>query len=257
MADMNPLDLCYPLIEQVKGIYWLPFRRASSFQYFLGDWSLSFFGQRRQKVFDNSKYAPVATLIDESHSYSRRDKMKSQWGREFSYISFCLYPLSTICSVKVGLADFMIVGAASFDFRVIQVGESTQSRLFNVSDHNQLKQFIFKMHNESCDKLLEKGYHDSFTAWGLDEIQEHKIKGRSWYEVVDGSRNLNWRFNLYTQLSDRHLLQITYEPSHFWPPYHTPSKKALRISKSPLWDFMDNLKLSKVKKDFPVIKSIP
>ncbi|WP_444931065.1 hypothetical protein ACJJIF_04570 [Microbulbifer sp. SSSA002] len=257
MANINSLDLDHPIIEQIDDMYWLPFCKASQFQYYLGDWSLSFFGERRQKNFDNRKYVSDVIPIDQDCSYSKRDQMKPLWGREFSYISFRLCPLSMICSAKLGLADSLIVGAASFDLRVIQVEESSQSRLFNVSDHNQLKQFVFKKHNDSRDALLKKGYQDSFTAWSLDEIQEYKIKGVSWYEIVDGCRNLNWHFNLYTHLSDKHLLHIAYEPSQFWPPHHVPSKKALQISKSPLWDFMHNLELFKLKKDSPVIESIP
>ncbi|WP_444944279.1 hypothetical protein ACJJIK_03925 [Microbulbifer sp. ZKSA006] len=268
MANINSLDLDHPIIEQIDDMYWLPFHKASSFQYYLGGWSLSFLGQKRQKEFNSSEYTLAATLIDEDYSYLGRNKIKPQheipsreihprWRKGRGYISFGLYPLSTICSVKVGLADSLIVGTASFDIRLIQVGEPYQSRLFNLSDHNQLKQFIFKKHNDNRDALLEKGCQDYFTAWSQDEIQEYKIKGRSWYELVDGYRNSNWHFNLYTHLSDSHLLHITYEPSQFWPPYHVPSKKALQISKSPLRDFMDNLELSRVKKNFPVIESIP
>ncbi|WP_444927758.1 hypothetical protein ACJJI4_08710 [Microbulbifer sp. TRSA002] len=253
MAYVDSLDLNSPIIEQLDEIYWSPFDTMPLHQFDLGLWHLSFNGKLLQQTYGGRKYAPYVTPIDKEESYPRFYGGQPMWDDESPYIWFTFHPIRTTCSVHVGPDDTWIVGGGYFSIQVIQVQEASKSGVFKLSDCSQLKQFIFKKHKDDLEYLQELGHEDRFSAWTPDEIQEYKIKGRDWYEIVDGTRALNWCFNLYTHLSDKHLLCITYEPRQFWPPYHVPSEKALLVSKSPMWDFMDNLELSKMEEGSQVI----
>ncbi|WP_226647771.1 hypothetical protein [Microbulbifer variabilis] len=253
MAKVDSLDLSHPIIEQLDDIYWLPFDTQPVHHYDLGDWHLSFTGKLVKHIYGGNHYVPYTTPIDKEDSYPRFYGGQPLWGNESPYIWLEFHSINVGCSVDVGSDDVWIVGTASFEIRVIQIRDPSKSGVFDLSDHNQLKQFIFTKHKDSLDRLLKSGHEDRFSAWNLDEIVNYKVKGRNWYEIIDGNRGVNWCFNLYTNLSDKHLLYIKYIPSQFWPPYHIPSEKALHISKSPLWDFMDNLELSKMEEGSQVV----
>ncbi|WP_444931066.1 hypothetical protein ACJJIF_04575 [Microbulbifer sp. SSSA002] len=255
MAHIDSVDTNRPLIEQLEDMDWLPFNMAPVHHYDLGLWHLSLTGELEAPTpWGNGRdYAPYITPIDNENSYPRFCGQMPRWDSESAYIWFDFKPIRTGCRVDVGPDETWVVGSAVFAVRVIQIQEPAKFEIFDVSDGNQLKQFIFKKHKDLSDEWLASGDKDRFSAWTPDEIQEYKIKGRIWYELIDGSRALNWCFNLYTPLSDKHLLRIAYKPSGFWPPDHTPSKKALQVSKSPLWDFMDNLELSKMEEGSEVI----
>ncbi|WP_444944278.1 hypothetical protein ACJJIK_03920 [Microbulbifer sp. ZKSA006] len=253
MAHIDSVDTSRPLIEQLEDMYWLPFNMAPVHHYDLGLWHLSLSGELLPKTYGLDDYASYITPIDSEDSYPKFYGEEPLEDSESPYIWFEFHPIRTGCKVEVGLDEVWIVGSAAFDIRVFQVREPSKSGVFDLSDGNQLKQFIFKAHKDRLDRSLKSGHEDCFSAWNPDEIQEYEIKGRCWYELIDGSRALNWCFNLYTPLSDKHLLCVAYKPSEFWPPHHTPSKKALQVSKSPLWDFMDNLELSKMEEGSEVI----
>ncbi|WP_299587373.1 hypothetical protein [uncultured Microbulbifer sp.] len=253
MAQVDSLDLDRPIIEQLDAIYWLPFNALPVHHYNLGDWHLSFTGRPELQIYVDCNYAPYSTPIDNEESYPRFSGGQPLWDSKSPYIWLTLQPIRNACSVEVGPDDAWVVGSAVFELRVIQVREPSKSGVFDLSDHNQIKHFIFNKHKSDLDYFQKLGRKDYFSAWSLDEIQEYKIKGRNWYEIIDGNLGVNWCFNFYTHLSDRHLLHIAYEPSQFWPPYHIPSEKALSISKSPLWDFMDNLELSKMEEGSQVV----
>ncbi|WP_444931068.1 hypothetical protein ACJJIF_04585 [Microbulbifer sp. SSSA002] len=255
MAHIDSVDTNRPLIEQLEDMYWLPFNMAPVHHYDLGLWHLSLTGELEALMpWDNgSDYASYVTPIDNENSYPRFYGGEPLWDSESPYIWLDFHPIIASCRAEVGPDETWIVGCAFFKIRVVQVREPSKSGVFDLADSNQLKQFIFKKHKDVSDRLLELGYKDRFSAWNPDEIQEYKIKGRCWYELIDGNHGVGWCFNLYTPLSDKHLLHIAYEPSEFWPLYHTPSEKALQVSKSPLWDFLDNLELSKMEEGSEVI----
>ncbi|WP_444885247.1 hypothetical protein [Microbulbifer sp. PSTR4-B] len=253
MAKVDSLDLGHPIIEQLNDIYWLPFDALPVHHYDLGGWHLSFTGKLVKHIYGGNHYAPYTTPINQEDSYPRFYGGRPLWGNKSPYIWFELHSINVGCSVDVGSDDAWIVGTACFEIRVIQIREPSKSGVFDLSDHNQLKQFIFNKHKDNLGHFLDSGFNYAFSAWSIEEIKEYKFKGRNWYEIIDGNRSLNWCFNLYTHISDKHLLHIAYTPSQFWPPFHIPSKKALHISKSPLWDFMDNLELSKMEEGSQVV----
>ncbi|WP_444898423.1 hypothetical protein ACJJIX_16215 [Microbulbifer sp. VAAC004] len=253
MAKVDSLDLGHPIIEQLNDIYWLPFDALPVHHYDLGEWHLSFNGKLEIQTYGVYNYTPYNTPINAEESYPRFSDGRSLWDNKSPYIWFEFHPINVGCSVDVGPDDTWIVGTACFEIRVIQIREPSKSGVFDLSDHNQLKQFIFNKHKDNLGHFLDSGFNYAFSAWSIEEIKEYKFKGRNWYEIIDGNRSLNWRFNLYTNLSDKHLLHIAYTPDQFWPPFHIPSEKALRISKSPLWDFMDNLELTKMEEGSQVV----
>ncbi|WP_444944280.1 hypothetical protein ACJJIK_03930 [Microbulbifer sp. ZKSA006] len=254
MPDVNSLDLSYPIIEQVDNIYWRPFCYSRKYRYNLGDWHLSFYGESRAQPGENSLYASYFTPIHSEESYSKFNDEGAQWSAESPYIWFKFEPLAAVCSLEEEWNDTWTLGTIALDVRVIQIREPNKSGVLDISDHSQLKLFIFKQHSDKRDLLLNTGYKGYFSATSLNEIQEHEINGRSWYEIVDGNRNLNCCFNLYTPLSDKHLLHVAYIVNQFWPPHHMPSEKALQVSKHPLWDFMEDLTLSRIGEDSHTIK---
>ncbi|WP_444938874.1 hypothetical protein [Microbulbifer sp. JMSA002] len=253
MAQIDSLDLSRPTIEQLDDLYWLPFDALPVHHYDLGDWHLSFTGRLELQTYGEHRYAPYTTPIDKEDSYPRFYGGQPLWDNKSPYIWFELHSINVGCSVDVGPDDAWIVGTACFEIRVIQIRDPSKSGIFDLADQDQLMQFIFNKHKNNLDHFQEFGSEDFFSAWSPGEIQEYMFKGRNWYEIIDGNRGLNWCFNLYTNLSDKHLLHIAYTPDQFWPPYHIPSEKALRISKSPLWDFMDNLELTKMEKGSQVV----
>ncbi|WP_444944276.1 hypothetical protein ACJJIK_03910 [Microbulbifer sp. ZKSA006] len=257
MAYIDSVDTNRPLIEQLEDIYWLPFNTAPVHHYDLGPWHLSMTGELATLMLWEDSGDYVSHVMHRYHggplwdidNYQQLYGEEPLGDSESPCIWLEFHPIVADCRVEMGPDEVWGVGAAFFKIRVIQVREPGKSEVFDLSDGNQLKQFIFRKHKDSLDRFLELGHEDRFSAWNPDEIQEYEIKGRRWYELIDGNRALNWCFNLYTHLSDKHLLHIAYEPRQFWPPYHTPSEKALQVSKSPLWDFLDNLEPSKVEKE--------
>ncbi|WP_444931064.1 hypothetical protein ACJJIF_04565 [Microbulbifer sp. SSSA002] len=260
MPDVNSLDLRYPIIEQIFDIYYCPFEYSQKHQYDLGGWHLSFHGESRAQPGEDSQYALYSTPIHSEKSYSKLNGEEPQWNDESPYIWFNLHPLAAICSLGEDWDDAWTVGTIALDLRVIQIREPEKSGVSDISDHNQLKSFIFKQHSDNRDLLLNMGHKgcvstgclDGFSTGCLDEFQEHEFKKRKWYEIVDGNRGLNYCSNLYTPLSDKHLLHVAYIVNQFWPPHHMPSESALRVSRQPLWDFMRYLELSSTDKDLQV-----
>ncbi|WP_413665746.1 hypothetical protein ACG1BZ_11415 [Microbulbifer sp. CNSA002] len=252
MFDVNSLDLRFPIIEQIDDIYCCPFSSSEKYQYDLGGWHLSFYGESRAQPGENSRYTSRYTPIHSEESYSKFNDTEPQWDDESPYIWFRLHPIAAIASLGPEWNEAWTIGTIALDIRVIQIRKPAKPGTIDISDHSQLKSYIFKQHSDKQDLLLSMGHLGCFSAGNMDEIQEHEINGRNWYEIIDGNRNLNCCFNLYTPLSDKHLLHVAYIVNQFWPPYHMPSKKALQVSKLPLWSFMQCLELSSADESLQV-----